>query len=164
MRLRLVFLAAAGLGLLFAQSGIGPPLAGYARDTEGALRPVYGVFGNFVAGEPIARGVRAAYFSGRTGLAWAVRGIYSFDASGNPLERIRAPRRWMPRPALTTEGEELVFRLPGGAELRRQVEGEILGIEQIGENLFQIHQAGRRLAVRAAEDRLEICTLPERFP
>jgi len=160
--IRCLLLAAAGLCTLSAQSGIGPPLAGYARDAAGVLSPVYGTFGNLVAGEPIARGVQAAYFSGQAGLAWTANGRYAFDASGRVVGQSRAARRRMPPLALTVEGEELVLRRRGGVELRTRVEGEILSIEQIGEDWFQVHQAGRRLAVRAVEDRLEVCTLPER--
>ncbi len=159
-----LILAASGLGVLWAQSGLGPPLAGYARDAAGALRPIYGVFGSLVAGEPVARGVEAAFFSGQAGLARTARGLWAFDAQGGLLGRVRAPRRGMPILALSEENGELVLRRPGGAELRAPVEGQVLGIEQIGENLFQVHQRGRRLAVRAADDALEFCTLPERFP
>ena len=162
--MRRLLLVAAGMGILSAQSGIGPPLAGYMRDSSGALRPVYGVFGNLVVGEPIARGVVAASFSGRVGLARTADGTYAFDANGRFLGRVPAPRRNLPPMALVAEGEELVFRGPGGIELRTRVEGIVLSIERMGESWFQVHQAGRRLVVRAIEDRLEVCTLPERAP
>ena len=162
--MRRLLLMAAGVGILSAQSGIGPPLAGYMRDSSGALRPVYGVFGNLVLGEPIARGVVAASFSGRVGLARTADGTYAFDASGRSLGRVPVARRKLPPLALVVEGEELVFRGPGGVELRTRVEGVVLGIERMGENWFQVHQAGRHLAVRALEDRLEVCTLPEKAP
>jgi hypothetical protein len=161
---RRLLLAAAGVGILSAQSGIGPPLAGYMRDSWGNLCPVYGVFGNLVVGEPIARGVVEALFSGTVGLARTENGTYVFDASGRFLGRVPAARRKSPPLALVAEGEELVFRGPGGVELRTRVEGIVLGIERMGETWFQVHQAGRRLAVRAIEDRLEVCTLPERSP
>ena len=55
--LRVLLLWAVGAGVLFGQSGLGPPLAGYARDSAGCLRPIFGVFGNLVAGEALACGV-----------------------------------------------------------------------------------------------------------
>ena len=162
--MRRLLLLAAAVGILSAQSGIGPPLAGYMRDSSGYLCPVYGVFGNLVVGEPVARGVVGAFFSGRIGLARTANGTYAFDATGTFLGRVPAARRRPPPLALVAEGEDLVFRGPGGVELRTPVEGIVLAIERMGENWFQVHQAGRRLAVRVIEDRIEVCTLPERAP
>jgi len=88
---RALLVLAATLGSVLAQSGISPPLAGYARDASGLLRPVVGVAGNLVLGRPIAEGVISAAFSGRLGLAKTSDSLYAFDPQGSPLSRIDAP-------------------------------------------------------------------------
>ncbi len=88
---RILLALAAMVGSLLAQSGISPPLTGYAKDSGGALRPVYGVAGNLVLGVPIAEGVISAAFSGRVGLAKTSDSLYAFDPRGRPLGRIDAP-------------------------------------------------------------------------
>ena len=158
MRRTLLFLAAFG-GLL-AQYGLAPPLAGFVRDGAGALRPVYGVPGNFVSGEPVARGVEAAIFDGQAGLAKTRDAVYAFDGEGRLLGRIEA--EWEP-PVLPirVEGDELAVRRADGSELRAKIEGEVLAIEQMGAGWYCVHQADRRLAVGLRDDRLEISRLPE---
>ncbi len=54
MKLAAVYLT---LGIGLAQSGLEPPRAGYYRDAEGALRPLYGVAGSFVPGKLKLAGV-----------------------------------------------------------------------------------------------------------
>ena len=92
-RFFLILVAAAG-GLL-AQSGISPPRAGYIRDDAGGLRPVYGVAGSFVLGDPIASGVISAAFSGRLGLAKTAGTLYAFDREGRLLGQLAV--RGLPR-------------------------------------------------------------------
>ena len=58
----LLFLMALGQGSLFAQ--LAPPRIGYVSDSTGAFRPVLGVSGNFLLGEPLADSVVSAGFSG----------------------------------------------------------------------------------------------------
>ncbi|MFB3778049.1 MAG: hypothetical protein ACE141_10575 [Bryobacteraceae bacterium] len=148
---------------LLAQSGVAPPLAGFARDRAGALRPVYGMTGNFVLGAPIAQGVAAAIFDGQTGLARIQDAVYAFNSRGQLLGQI--PEEWeAPALPLTVEGDELVLRRDDGGELRTKVEGEVLEIEQMGEGWFCVHQVDRRLAVRLLDGRLEISRLPEAAP
>jgi hypothetical protein len=50
---------------LYAQAGLEPPAIGYFRDRQQALRPLMGVRGAFVAGEPIASGVSAFAWDGK---------------------------------------------------------------------------------------------------
>jgi hypothetical protein len=157
---RALLAVAAALGGLLAQSGIKPPLAGFARDRAGALRPVYGVTGSLILGEPIAQGVVAAIFDGLAGLAKTRDGVYAFDTQGWLLGRM--PADWEePLLPIRHEGDELIFRQADGTELRAKIEGEVLAIEQMGEGWFCVHQADRRLAVRLFVDRLEISRLPE---
>ena len=58
----LLFLFALGQGPVFAQ--LVPPRIGLVSDLTGALRPVIGVSGNFLMGDPVARSVLSAACSG----------------------------------------------------------------------------------------------------
>jgi len=58
----LLFLFALAQGRLFAQ--LVPPRIGLVSDLTGALRPVLGVSGNFLMGDPVARSVVSAGCSG----------------------------------------------------------------------------------------------------
>jgi hypothetical protein len=110
----LILVAAAG-GLL-AQSGITPPRVGYIRDEAGALRPVYGVAGSFVLGQPInKRPVISAAFSGRLGLAKTATALYAFDREGRRLGRLAAtdgPAQFV----FSSDGSEAIVFLPGSSE------------------------------------------------
>ncbi len=110
----LILIAAAG-GLL-AQSGITPPRVGYIRDEAGALRPVYGVAGNFVLGQPInKRPVISAAFSGRLGLAKTAAALYTFDREGRRLGRLAAadgPAQFV----FSSDGSEAIVFLPDTSE------------------------------------------------
>jgi len=78
----------------WAQPAITPPQVGFMQDTAGSLRPVHGLAGNFLVGEPIAAGVLSAAFSGSFGLAktdstvivtdWQGKAIATSDASAGP--------------------------------------------------------------------------------
>jgi hypothetical protein len=59
------------------------------------------------------------------------------------------------------EGGELVFRKSNGLEIRSSLEGEVLSIEQMGEAWIHVSQAGKHLAARLVEDRIEVYRLPE---
>ena len=65
---------------------------------------------------------------------------------------------------LFSDGDALVFRKADGTELRSEIEGPALSIEQMGEGWYSVRQAQRRLAVRVFEDRLETYRLPEAAP
>lgn len=70
---------------------IGAPAAlGFIRDRAGALRPVHGVAGNFVLGDPLEIGVLAASFSGHLGFAKTVNALLIFE-DGKLSRRIDAP-------------------------------------------------------------------------
>jgi hypothetical protein len=98
--MRVMLLLAAGACLAQMTS----PRIGYVRDVRGDVRPVYGVSGAFVLGEPIEDAVVAASFSGVAGLVKKDRSLlvyrqgervatldapagnasFGFDASGKP--------------------------------------------------------------------------------
>ncbi len=155
-----IALMLAVLSGLLAQSGIQAPLAGYVRDGDGALRPVHGIAANLYTGEPILKGVTAAAFDGTLGLAKTGDGLYAFDKDGRLFGPVSAEWEAPPLP-IFADNDELVFRKPDGTEIRAKVEGAVLSVEQMGDEWFAVHQPDRRLAVRLAGERLEICRLPE---
>ncbi len=159
MKRALLVLAAAGT--LVGQSGVGRPLAGFIRDADGALRPVFGIAGNLVAGRAVAHGVLAAGYSGRNGWAQTAEGWFRFGADGVLHGPAARQRLHASPPPLVWEADTLVLARPGGAALRAAVQGPVLSIEQMGEDWFHVRQPGRGLAVRATEDRLEVFPLPE---
>lgn len=59
---------AVGVSAAWAQTSIAPPQAGFMQDGENALRPVYGIAGNFLLGDAASFGVVSAAFSGSFGL------------------------------------------------------------------------------------------------
>lgn len=84
-------------GFLLAAAGLAQwqpvmPRAGYMVDREGRLRELWGVSGNFVAGEPLLEGVISGA-SGRGGTAVKLeRELLLLDAAGNVTARLDAPR------------------------------------------------------------------------
>jgi hypothetical protein len=54
-------------GVAYAQT-LSPPQAGFMQDAANSLRPVYGIAGNFLPGDPVAGGVVSAAYSGSYGL------------------------------------------------------------------------------------------------
>jgi hypothetical protein len=99
-------------------AAIAPPQAGFIRDGAGELRPVHGLAGSFVLGEPVASGVQSAAFSGRTGLAKTRDTLRAFDAEGRLLGETPAaegPARF----AFSSDGWEAVAFLPETCETIR---------------------------------------------
>jgi hypothetical protein len=88
----ITFLLASSIA--FAQPALTPPQVGFLQDGANAFRPVYGVAGNFLLGNPAASGVVSAAFSGTfgivsTGSALTVSGqlgqvIATMDAPAGP--------------------------------------------------------------------------------
>jgi hypothetical protein len=54
-------------GMAWAQTSLTPPQIGFMRDATDSLRPVYGIAGNFLLGDPVAVGVVSAAYSGSCG-------------------------------------------------------------------------------------------------
>jgi hypothetical protein len=115
-------------------------------------------------GEPIAGGVLSVFFSGRFGLARTPDGLYAFGADGRLVGPIEAAGDQPLPPPLVAEGGQLILRRTDGPELRTNLAGPVLSIEQMGEDWFHVRQEDRSLAVRVKEDRLEIYRLPEARP
>ena len=75
----------------FAQHAVAPPQAGFIEDGSRALRPVYGLAGNFILGRPIAGRIENAAFSGSLGLLKTGSSLAAFNAAGELLASIDAP-------------------------------------------------------------------------
>jgi hypothetical protein len=85
----------------WAQSAIAPPLLGFVEDSTHALRPAYGIAGNFVLGPDVSGTVAAGKivseaFSGSLGLLKTASSLAAFDSQGNLLASMDAA----PGPAL----------------------------------------------------------------
>jgi len=73
------------LSMLAAQPALRPPQMGFASVSDGTLRPVYGVAGNFVLGPSVATTVLSQAFSGSLGLLKTDTTLKAFDAQGHVL-------------------------------------------------------------------------------
>lgn len=135
---RASFILMAIAGALLAQSGIGPPLAGFIRCEDGRLRPVYGLAGNFVLGAPLAQQRR---------LMTTRQAETALSLPGGAQ--------------LLAEGNDLVYRKADGAEVSAALGAPIIRLEQMSGAWIHVRAAGKSFAVRLAGDRLEAYRLPE---
>jgi hypothetical protein len=65
-----------------AQTGLTPPQAGFMQDAANSFRPVYGIAGNFLPGDPVAGAVISAAYSGSYGLFKSSSAIVVTDRAG----------------------------------------------------------------------------------
>lgn len=75
-----------------AESNLGAPVVGMARDSQQRLRAVYGVAGSFVLREAISDKVLDWAFDGKGGLVKTDIELLSLDASGKVIGRRAVPR------------------------------------------------------------------------
>jgi len=80
----------------WAQPAITPPKLGFVEDSSRALRPVFGLAGNFVLGPSVAPKIVSQAFSGSLGLLKTDSSLAAFDSRGKLLASIDAA----PGPAL----------------------------------------------------------------
>jgi hypothetical protein len=80
----------------WAQPAIAPPTLGFIEDGAHALRPAYGLAGNFILGPRLASNVVSTAFSGSVGLGKTDSSLIAFDSQGRLLGSMHAP----PGPAL----------------------------------------------------------------
>jgi len=66
--------------------------------------------------------------------------------------------------SLVAANNELILRMPDGAEQRTPLTEPILGIEWMGEDWIYVREANRHTAVRLAGDGLEVYRFPEAAP
>lgn len=145
-------------GSLAIAGDLEAPKIGFVLDRRGDLRPVYGVAGNFILGEPILEGITEAAFTGREGIARRGSEVVVFDASGH-VKRIRESNENEPSftPSASIENDEVV--LPNGVRLR--LPSVALAISQMGhEWLAVVCQSGLyAVSTRAAAE--AVYALPE---
>lgn len=113
--IQLFSIAALSFSTLAAQT-IGPPQVGFAASPGGALRPVYGVAGNFLLGPPVASKVLSQAFSGSIGLLKTDSALAVFDPQGNILATIDTA----PGPAMfafSPDGFTALAYVPGSNSL-----------------------------------------------
>ena len=83
-------------GLAWGQAPLSTPQIGFAQDGAGALRPLLGVAGSFVWGDPISANVNSVAFSGQSGLVKTDDALIVLDPQGRCVSSIDAA----PGPAL----------------------------------------------------------------
>lgn len=143
-----MFLASTALAQLRA------PVTGVVRDKTGALRPLVGVAGALIAGEPIATGVLSAAFSGTAGLAKTDGEVLVFD-SERILERKPAPAG----PAVfqfSKDGKPALACFPATGELWRWT-SEGISVESGSEwpaQMDRIRRDGNQLVVSKTQARI----------
>ena len=101
---------------VWAQSPIAPPVLGFVEDSARALRPAYGVSGNFILGPAVAGAILNQAFSGSVGLLKTDSSLAAFDPKGRLLVSMKAPAG----PALfafSPSGGEALAYLPSSQTL-----------------------------------------------
>ena len=78
-------------GAAWAQTALTAPQAGFMQDASNSVRPVYGIAGSFLLGEPVCSGVLSAAFSGSFGLVKTASAVALLDSSGAIVTSIDAP-------------------------------------------------------------------------
>lgn len=163
------------------------PRAGVIRDRAGVLRPVYGVAGSFVLGEPLADEVLSAGFSRSDGFAKTASELIVFH-DGKEVDRVPAPPGparfvFSPQPAayfpatgelwsaktrrsesaappeetVRCESDEVV--LPGGERVR--LPEPVAGIEWMSEHWVIARGDAALYAVRVNGNSHTVVQLPE---
>ncbi len=84
-------LALLSISAAWAQTSLAPPQVGFIRDSGNALRPVYGIAGNFVLGPAASTGVVSAAFSGSFGWVKTDSTLLVTDRLGQALTSMDAP-------------------------------------------------------------------------
>ncbi len=114
---RLAFAVLLCAVLAFGQSGIRRPSAGMFRDRAGDLRPVFGVPGAFVLGDPVAERVESASFSSNIGAVKTEDRLQIRDGSGKILQEWELPRGTA-RVAVSPDGMRVAAFIFETGELR----------------------------------------------
>lgn len=113
---RLAAAAVLWIGVIAAQPGITLPQVGLFLDTRGNLRPLYGLAGNFLPGQPAASAALSAAFSGRYGWIKTADRLVLVDEAARPLRDWPAPGG-AARFGFSSDGAEASAYLPETARL-----------------------------------------------
>lgn len=138
---------------------VSAPLIGYVRTSANELRPVHGVAGAFLLGDPVQRDVLSAGFTSRTGLVKNATEVL-FYRGGALVSRHPAPEgRALFR--FTPDGEPAAIRFHD-CDCREWNEGSLTPApetlcatvadrEQVGAEWFAVHKDGHILLQRGNE-------------
>lgn len=85
------FLSLAIATMACAQPAIAPPQIGFIQDSSNALRPVIGIAGNFLLGDPMQIGLTSAAFSGSSGMVKTDSSLLAIDRQGQVITSADAP-------------------------------------------------------------------------
>jgi hypothetical protein len=77
--------------MAWAQTALTPPQAGFIQDGANSFRPVFGIAGNFLPGDPMASSVVSAAYSGSYGLVKTSSAILVIDRDGSIAAANDAP-------------------------------------------------------------------------
>ncbi|MFN3322280.1 MAG: hypothetical protein ACK5AZ_02190 [Bryobacteraceae bacterium] len=113
--------------VLQAGSPLDLPRLGFVADSEGALRPIWGIAGNFVVGLPHLTGVRSAAASDLAVVVKLDDALLVLDREGNELHRWHAPQGSV-FVAFAPDGHPGVVHYPETGELWR-IEAEPVRFE-----------------------------------
>jgi len=70
-------------GVTWAQTTLTMPQAGFMQDTTNSFRPVFGIAGNFLPGDPAVVGVISAAYSGSYGLVKTASAVLAVNKDGS---------------------------------------------------------------------------------
>lgn len=87
-RIAAIFVISTGA---FAQTTIAPPQVGFVEDSAHALRPAYGMAGNFILGRSITGPIVGEAFSGSLGLLKTDSSLAAFNSQGKLLASMDVP-------------------------------------------------------------------------
>ncbi|MGD0298214.1 MAG: hypothetical protein ABSE86_13970, partial [Bryobacteraceae bacterium] len=83
----LALLSSAG----WAQRSLAPPQVGFMQDSQGGIRPVTGLAGNFLVGRAASTGIVSAGFSGAFGMLKSDSALTVIDQQGRAITSVDAP-------------------------------------------------------------------------
>jgi hypothetical protein len=83
----LALLSSAG----WAQRSLAPPQVGFMQDSQGGIRPVTGLAGNFLVGRAASTGIVSAAFSGSFGMLKSDSALTVIDQQGRTVMSVDAP-------------------------------------------------------------------------
>jgi hypothetical protein len=149
------FLVTAILLSTCAAGQISAPVIGYLRDLAGVLRPVSGVAGAFVLGEPIESGITEARFLGASGCAWTETGTIAFRDGQRTEDSTTCPAA---SSAVRIEGDEAVIEATG---VRIRVPFPVSAVEQVADQWYALRGAAALYAIHTKPGAEALYQLPE---
>ncbi len=135
MRLLSIFLLSAGA---WAQPAIAPPQLGFIEDSARALRPAYGLAGNFILGPAVAGNIVSAAFSGSIGLLKTDSSLAAFDSTGKVLASMDA-----------AAGPALFAFSPGGTTALAYIASSNALVEWLGNSFAPVSLNGQEIVAEA---------------